>query len=158
MYPPRTPAVTGQCVPTGRYFVRNARWKTYLELPESTDEDKVVSAVGENTVTHWWDVVEIGNGMHYILNASSRTHANCDFATKAGSAVVVGSRRQQFIITECRTEGNYTIGLTDVELYWGLSDDEFGTSVQLHPIPNTEENQWYFIPVDMKPRSKRNTN
>ncbi|TDL18168.1 hypothetical protein BD410DRAFT_900951 [Rickenella mellea] len=146
--PPRKPHIIGESVPTGRYLIRNVRWLCYLELPDPNDASEVISAVEENKMTQWWNVVDLGNGKHSVMNQGSANYANSGFRAQKGSAVVGRSNLQQFKITECRVKGTYTIGPTDVQLYWGLSDDQLGTPVQLDAIPNTERNQWFFIPVD----------
>ncbi|TDL18215.1 hypothetical protein BD410DRAFT_831047, partial [Rickenella mellea] len=131
LMPPLKPHIKGEFVPTGRYRIQNVRWLNYLELPDPNDASEVVSAVGENKTTQLWKVVDLENGKHSIENEGSANYANAGFRAQKGSAVVGRSNLQQFKITECRVKGIYTIRPTDVQLYWGLTDDELGLPVRL---------------------------
>ncbi|TDL16791.1 hypothetical protein BD410DRAFT_831859 [Rickenella mellea] len=144
--PTRKPAISGDSILTGTYFIQNVHYLTFLELRDPNDTYKVFSDeeknLKNNNKLQQWDIVDLGYGKFSIVNSGSKSNANWGFGAQKRSAIVDRSNRRS------TGPGVYTIQPTDVDVYWGLFNNQRTTLVELYADPYSDKNQWYIIPVN----------
>jgi len=132
---------------TGLYAIRHVRSQNQLQLPDPNDGSPVqaTSEALMNSVPLRWNVVLLGNGKYNIQHQQTASYANCGHRARDGDEVVGRNNKQQFLIQETRVKNRYTISPTDVQLCWGLPDDELGSGVVLAKSYTDARNQWEFV-------------
>ena len=94
--------------------------------------------------------MKLGNGKYTLQNRGHASFANSGVRSSADTEVAGRAASQQFVIAETRVKGRYTflvschkvvqtsnnayvtifrISPSDVQLCWGVPDDEIGTPV-----------------------------
>ncbi|PCH36471.1 hypothetical protein WOLCODRAFT_108759 [Wolfiporia cocos MD-104 SS10] len=132
---------------TGRYVIQNVRTSGSLFLPDPNDGSSIVGTAEESSNGRKWNVVRLGNGKYTIENQTHASYANVGPRASVGADVVGRGHKQQFDIQETRKKDQYTISPTDVQLVWGLPDDQEGTPVALAESYTDPRNQWQFTRV-----------
>jgi len=132
-------------IATGRYSIQNARSGNRLELPDPNDASAVIAAAENPITAQKWNIVDLANGKYTIQNQGQSSFANCGVRAPLNAEVVGRNASQPFVIQETRVKDQYIIMPSDVQLCWGLPDEEIGTPVVLCTSHTDARNQWKFI-------------
>ena len=124
-----------------------------IAAPENFGTSQKVSSIScmlfhrRDSKIFQWNVVKLGNGKFTLQNRGHASFANNGVRSSADTEVAGRSSSQQFVIAETRIKGHYTfvvlsrsrsnsayvasfrISPSDVQLCWGVPDDEIGTPV-----------------------------
>ncbi|KAJ7093541.1 hypothetical protein C8R44DRAFT_396243 [Mycena epipterygia] len=118
---------------TGRYTIKNVKWKNLAVLPDPHDESDIEAGTEPKGDGEKWNITLLTNMRYNIKNHGFSNSAGC--GTRPEEDDSVSGRRtrdQQWIIKETRKTGWFTISPTDAsDLYWGLDDGEIRTPVSL---------------------------
>jgi len=129
---------------TGLYTIQNVHSANLVELPDPNDGSALIAAPENFGTSQKWNVVKLGNGKFTLQNRGHASFANNGVRSSADTEVAGRSSSQQFVIAETRIKGHYTISPSDVQLCWGVPDDEIGTPVKLHSSYTNDHNHFIF--------------
>ncbi|KIP04273.1 hypothetical protein PHLGIDRAFT_15308 [Phlebiopsis gigantea 11061_1 CR5-6] len=134
-------------IQTGRYNIVNVKQRTVATLADPNDGTPLSADTSNFVDTAKWNVTRLGNGKYQLQNVGSANYANVVSRPPVGSTVEGRNAPTQWVIQETRVRGQYTIATTDSRLFWGLIDEETGTSVELAGSATDQRNWWIFTPT-----------
>ncbi|KDR66711.1 hypothetical protein GALMADRAFT_147605 [Galerina marginata CBS 339.88] len=135
-------------IKSGRYFVVNVKSRNRAFLPNPNSDEPLQSMFKQNDTGEQWNVEDLENGYHYIVNVRHKQYAASGDRPSAGALVAGWERAQPWLIQKTRVKGKYTISTTDSKHFWGVPDDEHSTPIALANRYTDPRNWWMFKDVE----------
>ncbi|KAK7686068.1 hypothetical protein QCA50_010880 [Cerrena zonata] len=134
-------------IQTGRYIITNVKQRTFATLADPNDGTPVSADTEDYVDIAKWNVIRLANGKYQLQNVGSAQYANVMNRPPVGTTVEGRNTATQWVIQATRVRDQYTIATTDSRLFWGLVDEEIGTSIELAASATDHRNWWTFTPT-----------
>ncbi|KAK7680335.1 hypothetical protein QCA50_016575 [Cerrena zonata] len=134
-------------IPTGRYIITNVKQRTLATLADPNDGTPVSADARDFVDVAKWNVIRLANGKYQLQNVGSANYANVLNRPPVGTTIEGRNTPTQWVIQETRAKDQFTIATTDSRLFWGLVDEEIGTSIELASSATDQRNWWIFSPT-----------